>query len=144
MPWNVEYDPTSETLSSRVTGILSMTDVTEWRDALYRGVARRPAGTVFRALTDIRGYEVADQDRSVHAEMRQVIPVFLAEHGFAVGFWRLYEADPPAPASSIRCRAVAHVHHDQEKADRYNELLATATERFFTDRAAAQEWLTAA
>jgi hypothetical protein len=38
-------------------------------------------------------------------------------------------------------RAVAHVHHDRDKMDRYNELLRTSTEQFFCDRSAAATWL---
>lgn len=141
MPWTGDYDSSKQTLISRVTGILAQEEVVRWRDGLYAAAAQIPPGGEFRALMDIRGYEVSEQERAVHTAMREVIPIFLAEHGFVVGFWRLYDATPPPAVSTSRCRAVAHVHHDVEKAERYNELLSTATERFFTDRDAAQAWL---
>ncbi len=143
MPWLVQYDPATATLHSRVSGVLPSADVTAWRDALYRTAAAIPRRAAFRVLADIRGYEVAEQERAVHAVMREVLPVFLAEHGFVVGFWRLYEAVPPAAIPGARCRAVAHVHHDRDKMDRYNELLGSDAERFFDDGTAAREWLDA-
>ncbi len=123
--------------------MLSAAEVAAWRDALYGAAAAVPPGVTFRTLADIRGYEVAEQERAVHAAMREVLPAFLAAHGFAVGFWGLYGATPPPAGPGARCRAVAHVHHDRDKMDRYNELLATDVERFFDDRAAAAAWLAA-
>jgi hypothetical protein len=141
MTWQITYEPATETLSSQVSGVLTHAEVDAWRQALAQAAAALPAETEFRALMDIHRYEVADQERAVHAQMREVIPLFLAHRGFVVGFWRLYEASPPAPLPGARCRAVAHVHHDSDKMARYNELLATPTEHFFDDRAAALAWL---
>ena len=141
MPWHVELDPTTRTLASHVSGILTLAEVAAWREALHRTIARSADRGAFRALMNIHGYEVADQERTVHAAMRTVIPGFLAEHGLVSGFWGLYEATPPAPTSTARCHAVAHVHHDVDKAARYDELLGTTSERFFSDPVAARAWL---
>ena len=138
------HDPATRTLVTSVSGVLTLAEVAEWRDDLARTAGALPPGDEFRALIDIRGYEVADQDRAVHQVMREVVPTFLARHGFAVGFWRLYDATPPEPTGAARCRAVAHVHHDGDKMDRYDELLGTVTERFFRDRDAAEAWLASA
>jgi hypothetical protein len=144
MASTTHYDPATRTLVTAVSGVVTLRDVAAWEDDLRRAADEVPEGAEFRALIDIRGYEVADQDRAVHQAMRQVMPTFLARHGFAVGFWGLYGVAPPEPSRPARCRAVAHVHHDGDKMDRYNELLATATERFFVDRDAASAWLAAA
>lgn len=141
MPFFVRFDPVTTTLLSSVQGVLSATEVEEWGDALDRSVTGLPTAAEFRFLSDLHGYEVADQALAVHKRMREIGPRFLAAHGFAVGFWRLYEETPPEPSRSGICTRVAHVHHDCDKMERYNELLASATERFFCDQDAARTWL---
>ena len=133
----------AQVLSTRVAGVLSLDDVERWRQDLQRTVRRLPREGVFRMLVDVRGYEVADQNRHVHQVMREVIPLFLAAHGFRVGFFDLYQAEPSVgrDAAEALCVAAAHVHHDQAKMERYNELLGTTSERFFSDLAEAAAWL---
>lgn len=95
----------------------------------------------FQFVDDLRGYDVSEQAPSVHQLMRVVTPRFLADHHFAVGFWRLYEQVPPPPTQATMCWRVAHLHHDCAKMDRYTELLATDTERFFCDGSQAAAWM---
>jgi hypothetical protein len=95
----------------------------------------------FHFLSDLYGYDVAEQDVAVHKLMREVGPRFLAAHGFAVGFWQLYGAAPPAASRTGTCTRVAHVHRDCTKIARFNELLASPVERYFCDPGAAQAWL---
>ncbi len=141
MPFSVIFHDQRNLLESSVRGVLSAPDVAEWEAALVRATAELAPTAEFRVLDDWVDYEVADQDLRVHKLMREVTPRFLASHGFAVGFWRLYDATPPAPSRVGRCTHVAHVHHDADKMSRYNELLASPHERFFTDREAARRWL---
>ena len=132
-------------LTTRVTGVLTKSDVQSWRDLLHMTGRRIASDTDFRMMIDIRGYEVSEQDREVHMRMREVTPLFLAGHGFTVGFFRLYDEKPPSPEASLaRCIAVAHVHHDAAKMERYNELLSTPVERFFVDAEEADRWLSKA
>ena len=141
---SVAYDAAAGTLRTRLAGTLTLADVHAWRDALHAAGRAVPAVAEFRALVDIRGYDVGAQDMAVHRVQREVVPRFLAAHGFVVGFFRLYEeTPPPADPSLARCIAVAHVHHEAFKMERYDELLGSDTERFFTDPAEAEAWLAA-
>lgn len=131
---------------TRLTGIQTLASIDAWEQSLDDVTAsiRFAAPTqTFRALVDIRGYEVDEQDRDVHQRQRVVVPLWLARHGLTVGFFGLYEVENTiVPADdAVRCSRVAHVHHDQLKMDRYNELLASERERFFTDPAEAHRWL---
>lgn len=144
MAWMTRYDSNGQTLMTQVSGVMTLPEVTAWRESLYQLARDLPPSAEFRTLIDLFGYDVAEQDREAHTALRETTPIFLAVHGFAVGFWRLYELDAPVAEASARCRAVAHVHHECDKMDRYNELLATPVERFFCDREAATVWLSAA
>jgi hypothetical protein len=143
MPFSVTFDPSVSTLTCALKGVLSEAEVDACSAALHAGTAELSPETEFRFFSDLYEYEVAEQDLAVHKRMREVVPVFLAEHGFALGFWRLYEATPPLPSRMGRCTRVAHAHRDAHKMDRYNELLASPMERFFSDPVEAHAWLTA-
>lgn len=140
---SVAWDNDRRILSTRLAGVLSPEDVQSWKDSLQRASRQIPKDSVFKMLIDIRGYEVADQDRQVHQVMREVTPLFLASHGFRVGFFDLYQVEPPVSRGDANalCIAVAHVHHDCSKMERYNELLGTSKERFFCDVDDAEAWL---
>lgn len=141
MPHSVTLDEASLTLYSRLSGVLDAAQVREWEAALYTTSRQLPVGSRFQFVDDLRGYEVADQDPAVHQVMRSVTPTFLAAHGFVVGFWRLYDQRPPAPTEKVACWRVAHLHHDCAKMERYTELLASETERFFCDDTPAVAWV---
>ena len=130
-------------LSTRLTGVQSLESVRDWADALEAEAARIPADQSFAMLVDIRGYEVAEQPAEVHRVGREVIPRFLARHGFEVGFFRLLEVENQIPADPLlaRCLHVAHVHHDPDKMERYEQTLGRDEERFFTDPGRAREWI---
>jgi hypothetical protein len=141
MPFTCQVDSADNLLVTEVNGALTMDEVRAWRRQLDLLTSRMDQASSFAALVDLSGYEAFDQERQVHQAMREVMPHYLARHGFVVGFWGLYAASPPFQEAGPACRAVAHVHHDRDKMDRYNELLRTSTEQFFRDRSAAATWL---
>jgi hypothetical protein len=141
MPYSVHYDPSCSTLYSATNGVLDFGDVAAWEAELYGAVRTLSEGTKFQFIDDLRGYEVGDQTLAVHKEYREVTPRFLAAHGFVVGFFRLYELEPPAPSEPRHCLRVVHLHHDEHKMTRYRELLGTPNESFFADVDTAREWL---
>ena len=140
---SVNWHPEKSLLSTRVAGVLTAEEVQAWKDQLEQTSRRIPKEQPFKMLIDIRNYEVADQDREVHQVMREVTPLFLAAHGFVVGFFKLYDVVPPIGRGkeNALCIAVAVVHHDAAKMDRYNEILSTPSERFFHAVEEAEEWL---
>ena len=119
--------------------------VETWRAGLMEAVAAIPDGTSFKMLLDLRGYEPVSLD--AHKAMRDVVPSLLVEHGLRPAFLDLFpEAEEPAIRAErdVVCVAFANVHHDPEKMARYEERIATADQRFFTSRSAAEEWLAGA
>ena len=137
------YEESSGLLRTRVHSVLSSEDVARWEEELDVATRALPASATFRMLVDIRGYEVSEQDPSVHRRQRLVVPTFLARRGMEVGFFRLFEVENTIAAEPdlARCTAVAHVHHDANKLQLYNERLRTEREAFFTDPAEAEAWL---
>jgi hypothetical protein len=137
------YQTAWELIITRLSGRQTVESIAAWERTLNAVVEMIDPATTFRALVDIRGYEVAEQDREVHMQQRVVIPMWLARHGLTVGFFGLYEIENtivPSDQAPV-CVQVAHVHHDKHKIDRYNELLASERERFFVDRDEALAWL---
>ena len=90
MPFSVRFENDTATLFSAVTGVLRADDVAAWEATLFAATQNLAPLTRFQVIDDLQGYEVADQNPAVHQLMRVVGPKFLAAHGFAVGFWRLY------------------------------------------------------
>lgn len=137
------WSPADGILRTRLSGVLRPDELRDWSDGLERASREIGSGTPFAMLVDLRGYEVGEQDPEIHRVQREIVPTFLARHGFEVGFFRMYEVEntiPPDPSLG-RCVAVAHVHHDRNKLELYNERIATARERFFWDAEEAERWL---
>ncbi len=129
-------------LSTRIAGRVTLAEVEAWRDGLL-AAAEEAADNDFRMLIDICGYEVADVAPEVHKVQREVIPLFLLEHGHRT---RLLELFPDAVVPEVPRRggaivAVAHIHHDEGKMALYDQKLGAPDERFFTERASAVAWL---
>jgi hypothetical protein len=138
---DIRWNPADRVLISRLSGIVRMVDVERWKADLGVAVGAIRDGKTFGLLSDLSGYEPADLE--AHKAMRTVIPLLLAEHGFRTGLVALVGAEEPAVTTTrgITCVAVAHVHHDAGKMALYEEQVGGATERFFTDSAAALVWV---
>jgi hypothetical protein len=136
------WDRQQRLLVTQLTGTVDVDDVDAWRLALLDAVERIPDGTSFKLLLDLTGYEPASLD--AHRHMRMVVPDLLIAHGLRPAFVDLYP-DAPEPVviqdRGVVCVAFANVHHDETKMARYEEQIATANQRFFTSRSAAEEWL---
>lgn len=139
----VDWSAEERVLRTRLAGVLQREEVYTWQRRLESAAGQIPSGEPFFMLVDISGYEVGEQALDVHKAQREVIPIFLARHGFEVGFFRLMDVQntiPPDPERG-RCLAVVHVHHDCTKMERYRELLGSDREQFFCERSAAEGWL---
>ncbi len=138
-----EWSPAEGILRTRLSGVLTPEQVQRWREEIDRAGESIPAGREFGMLVDIRGYEVSEQDPAVHRVQREIVPTFLARHGFEVGFFRLFEVENTIARdpTRARCVAVAHVHHDRAKMELYTEKLGTEREGFFPGPGEAEAWL---
>lgn len=133
---------TTPVVTTELRGSVTVADVERWAARLRGDVAALPEGTRFRLLLDLTGYEPADI--AAHKAMRLVVPRLLADHGMRPAFADLFPEDE-APVvraeQGVVVEAFANVHHDPEKMRRYEELIATPTQRFFTSRGDAEAWL---
>lgn len=135
--WNAH----AHTLVTRLRGAMTIDMVRLWREGLAHALEGLTDDTRFKLIVDLRDYEPGDM--AAHKEMRVVIPLMLAEHGFRTALFDLFEpVDVPARMTrGIVCVAVAHVHHDAGKMEEYNTRLGRERERFFTDYPAAVSWI---
>ncbi len=139
---NSVWDPQSRTLHSVLVGLVSVEDVDEWKASLRAAVQAVPAGSTFKLMFDLHGYEPATID--AHKAMRAVVPLLLAETGMRPAVADLFDDEPQVDAATspqVRCVAFANVHHDLDKMARYEEEIAKPNQRFFSDRDAAARWL---
>lgn len=136
--WNAE----TNLLITRLHGIVMLHNVQSWIASLDEARALIPPDTRFRVIQDFYGYEPANLQ--AHKLMRPVMPLMLAQYGFRTALFDLFDSvDVPFSIDAgRRCVAVAHVHHDAGKMTEYEARLGRETERFFTDPAAAHEWIT--
>jgi hypothetical protein len=133
---------TSTVIVTELHGTVDVDQVRRRADALHAEVDAVPDGSRVRLLLDLTGYEPASLD--AHKAMRDVVPGVLVRHGLRPAFADLF---PELPDPEVRVErgvvveAFANVHHDPEKMARYDELIASPTQRFFTDRAEAERWI---
>lgn len=133
---------TTPLLVTELHGTVDVDEVQRWADALLTEVDALPTGGRFRLLFDLTGYEPASLE--AHKAMREVVPRVLARHGLLPAVAGLFPEMPDPEVTVERgvvVEAFANVHHDPTKMARYEELIATPTQRFFTDRRQAEGWL---
>ena len=135
------WNASTGTLVTRLRGAVTLGEVRQWREGLAQTLDRLAGDTRFKLIVDVRDYE--PEDMAAHKEMRVVIPLMLAEHGFRTALLDLFE---PVDLSTrmtrgIACVAVAHVHHDSGKMEEYDARLGRDRERFFTDYEVAVSWI---
>jgi hypothetical protein len=143
VPATTTWDSRSSILRTRFTSPAGIADVVSWRAGLYAAAAVIRRGTSFKLLVDIRGYDVAATDPSVHKVQRDVIPIFLAAHHFRTGFIDFFgvKGDLSPSKEDAVCVAVAHLHHEESKMHLYRQTLGRDVESFFSDLHDAENWL---
>jgi hypothetical protein len=136
------WDPIAGTLRTTLSGPSAVGDVEAWRGGLERAMAGVPDGSTIKLLFDLSGYSPASLD--AHRAMRGVVPELLAAHGMRPAVLDLLD-EPREPrlatTRGVLVSAFANVHHDVAKMDEYDRRIATPSQRFFSDRAAAERWL---
>lgn len=143
VPATTTWDPRSFILRTRFSSPAGIADVVSWRAGLYAAAAVIRRGSSFKLLVDIRGYDVASTDPSVHKVQREVVPIFLAAHHFRTGFIDFFgvKGDVSPSKEDAICVAVAHLHHEEPKMNLYRQALGREVENFFSDLPEAESWL---
>jgi hypothetical protein len=135
------WDEHTQIFTVRLNGAVMVADVRKWKDGVQAELAKIPDGTAFKIIINFYGYEMAEID--AHKEMRNFMPLLLADYGFRTALLDLFDPIdlPLQKTRGIQCVAVAHIHHDAGKMNEYDRRLGRANERFFTDAVAAEAWI---
>lgn len=136
-----QWDAADGILVTRLSGRPTPEQVRQW-EAELRATADATGAARLRVLVDLVGYEAGDVPWAVHREQREVVPRLLRALGHPARFLGA-ASGARAPAAPTRVVAVAHVHHDRDKMALYEAALASANERYFSDRGEARRWLRA-
>ena len=130
-------------LRTRFSSPAGIADVVSWRAGLSAAAAIMPRGASFKLLVDIRGYDVAKTNPTVHKVQREVVPIFLVAHSFRTGFIEFFgvKEDFVSSRKDAFCQAVAHLHHEEAKMNLYRQTLGRKVENFFSDLPEAETWL---
>lgn len=140
---DTRYYKDQQLIVTTLSGELDAADVQEWHESLKAVTGSLEAGTQFKILVDLHGFKANNFE--VHKQFRVMVPQLLAEYGWYVGYIRMFpEAEICIRSTNnIRCRAAAHVHHDETKIANYASNYSMINEGFFTDSRAAKEWVEA-
>ena len=136
-----QWEAQHRLISTQLTGDIHVQDVADWEASLQQALTHVEAGSGFKLLVDLSGYEL--QDMAAHKAMRVVIPQLLAAYGMRAAVLDLFpEVEVTITRTrGIVCQAYANVHHDVDKMTEYERTLGRVNQRFFTDGAAARDWL---
>jgi hypothetical protein len=135
------YYPEQKLLVTRLSGLLNSSDINAWKDSLYKASEAMPDNSSFKILVDLHGFKA--ENFEVHKEYRTIMPLFLAEFGYRIGYLDMFpEASVELKNNrGIRCVAMANVHQDESKMKDYQEKFSKAFEQYFTDSRAGTQWI---
>jgi hypothetical protein len=137
----VYRDLGTEIFVSRLSGSVTTEDIEQWKGLLTAELERVPRDGRFKLLSNLQGYEPASLD--AHKAFRSILPEILMHYGFRPAFLDLFGVTDAVVQATrgVVCTAIAHVHHDAEKMNGYQQDLGRPNEQFFTDADAAEAWL---
>lgn len=127
---------------TRLKGEVDETDVKEWNQSLQETFAKLPNHSKFKILIDLYGFQAKNLE--VHKQYREIVPLTLARFGWKVGYVDMFERKKDLVLTTdrgIQCVAAVHVHQDETKINKYEELYSRENEHFWTDLEKAEEWI---
>ena len=138
---STEWQPQDNLIITRLSGLLNREDIIAWEESLHEALGRIPDNTSFKILVDLHGFTAAHVD--VHKQYRNIMPLLLASYGYRIGYLDMFpEANVELTVTrGIQCKAMANVHQDETKMVDYEKRFSKAYERYFTDFAAALNWI---
>lgn len=127
---------------TRLKGEVDEKDVREWKESLQKTYEHLADNSKFKILIDLYGFQAKDLE--VHKQYREMIPLSLARFGWKVGYVDMFERAKDLILTTergIQCVAAVHVHQDETKINKYEELYSRENEHFWTDLKRAEEWI---
>lgn len=136
-----EWYPSEGLLTTTLTGVIQEEDIYDWEASLYRVAQFIPRNATFKALINLLYFEATDF--TVHHQFRKVLPLFLSDYGYRIGYLDLFSEAiiELRNERNIQCVAVAVIHHNEFKMKDYNSRFGNKHEQYFADPAKANSWI---
>lgn len=142
--YKTEWLPDESLIITELKGPVDVAAIEAWELSLRGTLDQLPDNTAFKILVDLVG--LAPVDVETHKRYRSIVPLALAKHGWRIGYLDMFEEANHLPLTTergVHCVKAAHAHQDAYKIEEYDRRFGKASERFFTDSAAAFQWLRA-
>ena len=136
------WHPAERLIVTHITGEVNLEAVEQWDQSLQQALDQIDNNSSFKIFVNLHGFKASNFE--AHKRFRTVIPATLARYGWRVGYLDLFEEAAHLPITTtrgIRCTAAVHVHQDETKIALYEERFSHDREHFFTDPAAAEQWI---
>ncbi|WP_353548829.1 hypothetical protein [Sediminibacterium sp. KACHI17] len=138
---NSKWYPSQKLVSTQISGNADLQDIIQWKLSLIETLNQIPDNSEFKIYVNLYGFKAVNFE--VHKVFRDVIPGTLLNYGWRVGYLDMFPevSVKTNTTRNIQCKAAAHIHQDESKIKKYDELYSCETERFFTDETVAKEWI---
>lgn len=137
-----KWEKESALIITRISGAVTETEVSEWKQSLEKAFAEIPSGTQFKIFVNLYGLNPASV--SAHKAYRDIIPLLLSQYNWRIGYLDLFEEAKDLKLTSkneIECLAAVHCHHDSYKINEYESRFGKDSEHFFDDPEKSESWI---
>ncbi|MGE8720740.1 hypothetical protein ACO2KH_05340 [Leptospira terpstrae] len=137
-----KWEKESALIITRISGAVTETEVSEWKQSLEKAFAEIPSGTQFKIFVNLYGLNPASV--SAHKAYRDIIPLLLSQYNWRIGYLDLFDEAKDLQLTSkneIECLAAVHCHHDSYKINEYESRFGKDSEHFFDDPEKSESWI---
>lgn len=137
-----QWERQTNLITTRLSGAVTETDVSEWKESLDKTFADLPPGTKFKIFVNLHGLNPASV--SAHKSYRDIIPLLLSRYNWRIGYLDLFEEAKELKLTSeneSECLAAVHCHHDSYKINEYESRFGKDSEHFFDDPEKSESWI---
>lgn len=137
-----KWEEQSSLVITRISGAVTETEVSEWKQSLEKTFAEIPAGTKFKIFINLHGLNPASV--SAHKSYRDIMPLLLSRYNWRIGYLDLFEEAENLELTSengIECLAAVHCHHDSYKINEYENRFGKDSEHFYDDPEKSESWI---
>ncbi|MCG6143586.1 hypothetical protein [Leptospira bandrabouensis] len=137
-----KWEKETALITTRISGAVTETEVTKWKQGLEKTFEEIPKGTKFKIFVNFYGLNPATV--SAHKSYRDTIPLLLSKYNWRIGYLDLFEEAKDLKLTSengTECIAAVHCHHDSYKINEYERRFGKETEHFFDDPEKSESWI---
>lgn len=142
----IEHDTVWESHSNliitRLSGPITESDAQEWETGLKAVLQSLPPGTKFKIFVNL--YGLRPSSVKAHKAYRNVIPTFLSQYGWRIGYLDLFEEANDlliTTTNGIQCYAAVHCHQDGYKIQEYENRFGKENEHYYEDPVRSETWI---